>query len=70
MEGLAYPVSVVGLAATGIATNSENQCAPKTEDTISLAVQWKSVQTGNFGTALYVASWTAPKGDKIVDLFL
>ena len=55
----AQPVSVAALSATGVAESQGIQ----TEDTITLAVQWKNTESGNMGTALYTSSWIAPKSD-------
>ncbi len=55
----ARPVSVSALGATGVATSQ----GIKTEDTISLAVRWQNTESGSIGTALYTASWIAPKSD-------
>ena len=63
MEGIAKPLSVVAFASTGLATSPEHGCDPRTEDTISLAVQWQSLSSASLGTAFYVASWIAPKAD-------
>ncbi|MEO0445012.1 MAG: Gfo/Idh/MocA family oxidoreductase [Verrucomicrobiota bacterium] len=55
----ARPVSVVGLAAHGVARG----LGMETEDTITLAVQWENRESGNLGTAVYTSSWIAPKSD-------
>jgi len=55
----AVPVSVTALAATGVA----HQAEIPTEDTISLSVQWKNLNSGNLGIAIYTASWIAPISD-------
>ena len=34
-----------------------------TEDTITLLTEWENTASGNRGTALYTASWSAPKAD-------
>lgn len=57
--GLAVPVSVSAIAATGVAHAIEIPA----EDTISLSVQWKNVASGNLGVAIYTASWIAPTSD-------
>ena len=55
------PTRVVASAATGIATSGPYNCAPQTEDTITLLVDWQSIKSKNHrGTAVYTASWTAP----------
>ena len=38
-------------------------CHPGSEDTITLLVQWKNLASGFLGTAVYTASWAAPKAD-------
>lgn len=55
----AEPVSVTALGSTGVARSQ----GIETEDTISLAVKWKNAESGTLGTALYTASWIAPKSD-------
>jgi len=55
----ARPVSVAAVAATGTAKARQID----TEDTITLAVTWENVDSGNLGTALYTASWVAPPSD-------
>lgn len=37
--------------------------ATGTEDTITLTVTWVHMDTGHTGTAVYTASWAAPKAD-------
>lgn len=54
----ARPIRVRALAATGVA----QAINIPTEDTITLAVDWSN-QSGSVGTALYTASWIAPKAD-------
>jgi len=62
MDGLARPERVVAVASTGIANRSPYDI--ETEDTITLLVQWSSLKDKNsFGTAVYTASWVAPKAD-------
>ena len=55
----ARPVSVSALAATGVA---KEQGLP-TEDSITLATRWEIAATGQQATALFTASWIAPKSD-------
>ena len=55
----AEPVSVTALGATGVAQAQ----GIETEDTITLAVKWRNIESGNLGTALYTSSWIAPKSD-------
>lgn len=55
------PTRVVASAATGVATGEPYNCAPETEDTITLLVDWQSITSAKYkGTAVYTASWTAP----------
>lgn len=58
----ARPIRVVASASTGIATNSHNMAC---EDTITLLVDWENLGAGGVsnGTAVYTASWVAPKSD-------
>jgi len=60
-QGLAVPVRLVAMGSTGIAKNEP--FSADTEDTITLMVQWKNLKSGNLGTAVYTASWVAPKAD-------
>ncbi|KAF8640501.1 hypothetical protein AX17_000163 [Amanita inopinata Kibby_2008] len=61
LQDIAYPTRVVASAATGIATSEPYNCVPRTEDTITLLVDWQSVKSSKHrGTAVYTASWTAP----------
>jgi D-galacturonate reductase len=55
----ARPISVQATASTGVASG---QNIP-TEDTISLTVQWENIPSGNLGSAIYTASWIAPRSD-------
>ena len=55
----ARPLTVSAVASTGVATSRDID----TEDTITLCVQWENVGSGNRATALYTASWIAPKSD-------
>eukprot|EP00040_Diaphanoeca_grandis_P011761 m.60304 g.60304 ORF g.60304 m.60304 type:complete len:432 (+) comp22825_c0_seq1:112-1407(+) len=63
MQGKATPTSVVASAATGVAHAEPYNCPKGTEDTITLVTDWKNETSGNTGTALYTASWSAPKAD-------
>jgi D-galacturonate reductase len=59
VEGRYKPVKVTASATTGIATSMG--CDPKTEDTITLLVDWQNLTDKNQrGTAVYTASWAAP----------
>ncbi len=57
--GFARPVRVHASAATGVAQALEMP----TEDTITLTADWENTTSGNRGTAVYTASWIAPKSD-------
>ena len=61
IQGTALPVRVVGMGSTGVACNAPYQI--DTEDTITLTVQWENIVSGNLGTAVYTASWVAPRSD-------
>eukprot|EP00842_Homolaphlyctis_polyrhiza_P005867 jgi/Hompol1/6281/HPOL_002619-RA len=63
LQGIAKPVRVTASSATGVATSAPHNCVPGTEDTITLMVQWKNIKSGNLGTAVYTASWVAPKAE-------
>eukprot|EP00878_Enallax_costatus_P003292 GHUV01003495.1.p1 GENE.GHUV01003495.1~~GHUV01003495.1.p1 ORF type:complete len:426 (+),score=94.81 GHUV01003495.1:198-1475(+) len=57
---MAHPTRVTALAATGVAeAKLERPC----EDTITLSTQWVNREGGALGTAVYTASWIAPKGE-------
>jgi D-galacturonate reductase len=55
----ARPLSVRASAATGWA---DARGIP-TEDTITLSVDWENRESGNKATAIYTASWIAPRAD-------
>lgn len=59
IAGQATPVRVTASAANGYA---RTQGIPA-EDTISLMVDWRYRDSGATGTAVYTASWVAPKSD-------
>ena len=61
LQGVARPVQVVAMASTGVACNDYFHL--DTEDAITLTVQWEDVKSGNLGTAVYTASWIAPRSD-------
>ena len=61
LQGIARPVKVTATASTGVAKNAPYNI--DTEDTITLTVQWENIKSGNLGTAIYTASWIAPKSD-------
>lgn len=59
VEGRYLPTRVTASATTGIATSMG--CDPRTEDTITLLVDWVNISTPTQrGTAVYTASWAAP----------
>jgi D-galacturonate reductase len=58
-QGRARPISVVATASTGVAKSK----GIETEDTITLTTQWENIGSGNLATAIYTASWIAPKSD-------
>ena len=60
MQGRGRPIWVSGVAATGVA---EAELGIKTEDTITLTVQWENLPSGHLGTSIHTASWIAPKSD-------
>ena len=55
----ARPISVTALAATGVASER----GIPTEDSITLATRWEISGTSHQATALFTASWIAPKSD-------
>jgi len=63
MQGKASPKSVVASGATGVASGEPFNCPKGTEDTITLMTEWENTVSQNKGTALYTASWSAPKAD-------
>ena len=66
MRGLARPEMVTAFSSTGVANA---RLGVQTEDTITLAVQWRNrtkpgdLYRGSLGHAIYTASWIAPKSD-------
>eukprot|EP01060_Flectonema_neradi_P018557 TRINITY_DN2541_c1_g2_i6.p1 TRINITY_DN2541_c1_g2~~TRINITY_DN2541_c1_g2_i6.p1 ORF type:complete len:442 (+),score=78.50 TRINITY_DN2541_c1_g2_i6:85-1410(+) len=60
MEGVAEPISVRGMASSGVA---EKILGRPCEDTITVTVTWKNIKSGNIGTAVYTASWVAGEAD-------
>lgn len=59
VEGRYHPTKVTASATTGVATSMG--CDPKTEDTITLLVDWQNmIDEKQRGTAVYTASWAAP----------
>lgn len=59
VRSFAEPISVVASAATGVAHSQGIQ----TEDSITLLTRWRNIEDGSLGTAIYTASWIAPKSD-------
>lgn len=57
--GIARPVSIVATASTGVAKSK----GIETEDTITLTTQWRNLKSGSLATAIYTASWIAPRSD-------
>lgn len=55
----ARPISVMATASTGVAISKGMPC----EDTITLTCQWENLDGTGLGTAVYTASWIAPKSD-------
>ena len=59
VNGRARPVTVTARASTGVARRKGIDA----EDTIALLAQWENIVSGNLATAVYTASWIAPKSD-------
>jgi len=59
LEGIARPVRVTATGSNGIAKKK----GMDTEDSITLTVQWKNIDDGSLGCAVYTSSWVAPKSD-------
>ena len=55
----ARPVRVSAFAADGVAKSK----GIETEDTITLNVTWKNLQSGSTGISVFTSSWIAPKSD-------
>ncbi|KAJ1454181.1 NAD binding Rossmann fold oxidoreductase, partial [Pelagophyceae sp. CCMP2097] len=60
-RGTARPEVVTALRSTGVANAKLSPV--ETEDTITLAVQWRNLADGSAGHALYTSSWIAAKTD-------
>jgi D-galacturonate reductase len=60
LTNIAQPISVMATASTGVADKKLNR---PVEDTITLTVQWKNIESGNLGTSIHTASWIAPPSD-------
>eukprot|EP00056_Hartaetosiga_gracilis_P022516 m.31195 g.31195 ORF g.31195 m.31195 type:complete len:441 (-) comp9686_c0_seq3:52-1374(-) len=63
MEGRAVPIRVVASASTGVAESEPYNCPKGTEDSITLMTTWRMLDADTTGTAVYTASWAAPKSD-------
>ncbi|KAJ1549560.1 hypothetical protein HK405_010524 [Cladochytrium tenue] len=63
LQGRAKPISVTASAATGVATSKEHGLVEGTEDTITLLVTFRNLETGNTGTGVFTSSWIAPKAE-------
>jgi D-galacturonate reductase len=61
VQNVARPIRVAAMASTGVACRDPYNL--DTEDTITLTVQWENITSGNLGTAVYTASWIAPRSD-------
>ena len=59
LEGIARPIRVTGTSSTGVA----HAKGMKTEDSITLTVQWENISDKSLGCAVYTSSWVAPKSD-------
>ena len=60
MQGKAIPLTISALSSTGVGEKILNRPC---EDTITLTVQWKNLDSGTLGSAVYTASWSDPKSD-------
>ncbi|KAJ3029138.1 hypothetical protein HDV00_009718 [Rhizophlyctis rosea] len=63
IQDIATPLTVTASASTGVATSEPYSCAPGTEDTITLMTRYRNNKSGSTGTAIYTASWIAPKSE-------
>lgn len=61
MKDIAIAETVVAMSSVGVCKGEKYNF--DTEDTITLMVQWRNIQSGNVGTAVYTASWISPKSD-------
>lgn len=59
LEGIARTVRVTGTSSTGVAHSK----GMKTEDSITLTVQWENLNDKTLGCAVYTSSWVVSKGD-------
>ena len=59
LAGIAIPVRVTGTSSSGVAHSK----GMKTEDSITLTVQWENINDKTLGCAVYTSSWVAPKSD-------
>jgi len=60
-RGKSRPMVVTAFGSTGVANQKLD--GVKTEDTITLAVQWQNLGDDSTGHATYTSSWIAPKSD-------
>lgn len=58
-HGRARPIRVTASASTGVAKSKNID----TEDSITLTCIWENLPSRTLGTAVYTASWVAPKSD-------
>eukprot|EP01083_Nonionella_stella_P039049 106201_1 len=61
LQSKARPIEVRAVASYGVA-EAEIQ-ATGCEDTITLTVQWENLESGNLGTSVHTASWSAGTAD-------
>ena len=59
LTGNARPKFVTAYSSGGVAKKK----GLNTEDTVTLVTQWENMQSGSAATAIYTASWIAPKSD-------
>jgi len=59
VSDFARPIRVTAMASNGVASARDIPA----EDTITLCTQWENLADGSQATALYTASWAAPKND-------
>jgi len=60
LQDIAKPLSVYAISSTGVA---DSLLEREVEDTITLTIQWKNLNSNNNGTSIHTASWIAPKAD-------
>lgn len=59
LAGIARPIRVTSTSSTGVAVAR----GMKTEDSITLTVQWQNLNDKSLGCGVYTSSWVAPKSD-------